>query len=156
MQLNKITDFNLVSKAVSNKKGFVDFVHLHDNSTGSHLLGSKASIYGNYKLITVESENINDILSENDFELIKMDIEGHENILIKSINMEFFKKIDFFLEIGSYQNATEIFTHLIELEIPCYSQKNNWKRISNLRELPSHYSEGSCFISMQGPPNWRF
>jgi FkbM family methyltransferase len=154
MQLNEITDFNLVSKAVSNKKGFVDFVQIQDNSTGSHLSGSKESLHGNFKIINIESENINNILSENNFDLVKMDIEGHENVLIKSINMEFFEEIDFFLEIGSHKNAAEIFTHLIELNIPFYSQKINWKRISNLSEVPSHYSEGSCFISMQGPPNW--
>jgi FkbM family methyltransferase len=154
MQLNEITDFNLIPRAISNKKDILKFIHIEDNSTGSHLLGAKESVYGKTKILEVETDNINDVLNDYDFELVKMDIEGHENLLIRSIDAEFFNKIDIILEIGSLKNSIEIFDHLVKLDIPCYSQKNNWKRVSNLNDLPSHYSEGSCFISTKGPPNW--
>ena len=154
MRLNNLSDNNLVPKAISDKQGTMRYVRVLGNTTGSHLLGSKKEPYGLTEIVEVEVDDILKVLNEFDFDYIKMDVEGHEAILLNRITAQSIATTDIMLEIGSKKNAKEIFTILIDKKIPAYAQKINWGRVEKLEDLPNHHTHGSLFLSMQGPPNW--
>ena len=154
LKLNGITPEGIRQKAVSDSSGELNFQRVLNNTTGSHLLGSKDSVYGPTDVVKVETEDILQILSDGSYDLIKMDVEGHEAILLAKLTTELIQETDIVLEIGSAINAERIFTILNEKGIRAYSQKTNWKQVAIVDDLPSHHSHGSVFLSMQAPPNW--
>jgi len=154
LMLNELTTEGIRQKAVSDSSGELNFQRVLNNTTGSHLLGSKDSVYGPTDVVTVQSDDISQVLSVESFDLIKMDVEGHEAILLAKLSKELIEKTDIMLEIGSTINAERIFIILKEKGIPAYSQKINWKQVTIVDDLPSHHSHGSVFLSLQAPPNW--
>ena len=57
----------LINKAISTKRGFVEFTRIINNTTGSHISGSKDSCYGDLEIITVETDSFKEIISNFDF-----------------------------------------------------------------------------------------
>jgi FkbM family methyltransferase len=154
MKLNDLSAEGLTPRAISDKRGTMEYVRILGNTTGSHLLGSKKDVYGETEVINVEVDDILEVLSQGNFDFVKMDVEGHEAVLLNRITAQSILKTDIMLEIGSETNAKEIFTILTDKKIPAYAQKINWERVEKLEDLPSHHTHGSLFLSMQGPPNW--
>ena len=154
MKLNDLSTEGLTPKAISDKRGTMEYIRILGNTTGSHLLGSKNDVYGETEVITVEVDDILEVLTQGNFDFVKMDVEGHEAVLLNRITAQSILKTDIMLEIGSETNAKEIFTILMDKKIPAYAQKINWERVEKLEDLPSHHTHGSLFLSMQGPPNW--
>jgi len=154
MKLNNLTEEGLIPRAISDKKGKMEYIRVLGNTTGSHLLGSKESVYGPTDVVNVEVDDILDVLTAGNFDFIKMDVEGHEAVLLNRISVESIKKTDIMLEIGSEKNSKAIFEILKQKEIPAYAQKINWGRVTRLDDLPSHHTHGSLFLSVQGAPNW--
>jgi FkbM family methyltransferase len=154
MKLNDLSTDGLTPKAISDKRGTMEYIRILGNTTGSHLLGSKNDVYGETEVINVEVDDILEVLGQGNFDLVKMDVEGHEAILLKRITTQSILKTDIMLEIGSEANAKEIFTILADKKISAYAQKINWERVEKLEDLPSHHTHGSLFLSMQGAPNW--
>ena len=101
-----------------------------------------------------EVDDILEVLDKGKFDFVKMDVEGHEVVLLNRITAQSIATTDIMLEIGSEKNAKEIFTILTDKKIPAYAQKINWGRVEKLEDLPNHHTHGSLFLSMQGPPNW--
>lgn len=151
MKLNSFRDDGLFEKAVSTESGFTDFVRVLQNTTGSHLKGAKES-YGPTELHRVEIVDIREVLNGQKFDLIKMDVEGHEADLITRLNVEDFEDSDIIFEIGSKKNAHVIFEFLSANDISLYTQKNQWNLVKDFSSIPTHHSEGSAFISKSGPP----
>ena len=118
------------------------------------MLGSKEEVYGPTEVVSVEVDDILEVLSEGSFDFVKMDVEGHEVVLLNRITTQSITYTDIMLEIGSEKNASAIFSILSDKKIPAYAQKINWARVEKLQDLPSHHTHGSLFLSMQGPPNW--
>ena len=118
------------------------------------MLGSKEEVYGETEIVSVEVDDILEVLDKGKFDFVKMDVEGHEVVLLNRITTQSIATTDIMLEIGSEKNAKEIFTILIDKKIPAYAQKINWGRVEKLEDLPNHHTHGSLFLSMQGPPNW--
>ena len=154
MQLNGFDSQGLIPKAISDKRGTMEYIRVLGNTTGSHLLGSKEEVYGATETITVEVDDILEVLSQGKFDFVKMDVEGHEVVLLNRITTQSIATTDIMLEIGSEKNAKEIFTILTDKKIPAYAQKINWSRVEKFEDLPNHHTHGSLFLSMQGPPNW--
>lgn len=154
MSLNGLTTKGLRSKAISDKKGVMEYIRILGNTTGSHLLGSKEDVYGPTDIVIVEVDDILEVLNQGNFDLVKMDVEGHEAVLLNRVTAECLRKTDIMLEIGSEKNATEIYKILKQKGIPAYAQKINWGLVGKLEDLPSHHTHGSIFLSMQGAPNW--
>lgn len=154
MKLNGLSTEGMTQKAISDKNGTMDYIRILGNTTGSHLLGSKDEIYGPIETITVEVDDILEVLDKGHFDFVKMDVEGHEVVLLNRITAQSIATTEIMLEIGSEKNAKEIFTILTDKKIPAYAQKINWNRVEKLEDLPNHHTHGSLFISMQGPPNW--
>ena len=154
MNLNNLNTEGLTSRAISDKRGTMDYIRILGNTTGSHLLGSKEKVYGPTEVVSVEVDDILEVLSEGSFDFVKMDVEGHEVVLLNRITTQSITYTDIMLEIGSEKNASAIFSILSDKKIPAYAQKINWARVEKLQDLPSHHTHGSLFLSMQGPPNW--
>jgi FkbM family methyltransferase len=154
MKLNYLGTEGLTPKAISDKRGTMKYIRILGNTTGSHLLGSKEEVYGATEVVSVEVDDILEVLSQGNFDFVKMDVEGHEVVLLNRITTQSIAATDIMLEIGSEKNAKEIFTILSDKKIPAYAQKINWGRVEKLEDLPNHHTHGSLFLSMQGPPNW--
>ena len=154
MKLNNLGTEGLMPKAISNKRGTMEYIRILGNTTGSHLLGSKEEVYGATEIVSVEVDDILEVLDKGKFDFVKMDVEGHEVVLLNRITAQSIATTDIMLEIGSEKNAKEIFTILTDKKIPAYAQKINWGRVEKLEDLPNHHTHGSLFLSMQGPPNW--
>ena len=154
MQLNGFDSQGLIPKAISDKRGTMEYIRILGNTTGSHLLGSKEEVYGATETVSVEVDDILEVLSQGNFDFVKMDVEGHEVVLLNRITPQSIATTDIMLEIGSEKNAEDIFRILSDKKIPAYAQKINWCRVETLEDLPNHHTHGSLFLSMQGPPNW--
>ena len=154
MKLNGLSTEGMTPKAISDKCGTMDYIRILGNTTGSHLLGSKDEIYGPTETITVEVDDILEVLDKGQFDFVKMDVEGHEVVLLNRITAQSIATTDIMLEIGSEKNAKDIFRILSDKKIPAYAQKINWGRVETLEDLPNHHTHGSLFLSTQGPPNW--
>ena len=154
MQLNDLGTEGLTPRAVSDKRGTMEYIRILGNTTGSHLLGSKEEVYGATEIVSVEVDDILEVLDQGEFDFVKMDVEGHEVVLLNRITTQSIATTDIMLEIGSEKNAKEIFTILTDKKIPAYAQKINWSRVEKFEDLPKHHTHGSLFLSLQGPPNW--
>jgi hypothetical protein len=77
-----------------------------------------------------------------------MDIEGHENKVITSLNKDDWANTDVILEVGSEKNAIELFEYFVDFkEVHLYSQLNNWKQVMTINDMPKSHRDGSLFIS---------
>lgn len=154
MQLNGFSSNGVRPKAISDKSGTMEYLRVLGNTTGSHLLGSKKDVYGLTDVVSVQVDDILEVLTNENFDFVKMDVEGHEAVLLNRITADSIEKTDIMLEIGSEKNAQEIFEILKRKGIAAYAQKINWNRVEKLEDLPNHHTHGSLFLSMQGAPNW--
>jgi FkbM family methyltransferase len=142
---NDITDVDIVNKAVSGFNGIAEFIKIKDNLTGSHISGSKQTIYGDVKKFNVECISLSNLCE--DFDLIKLDIEGAEDQSILSLSYKDLQKCDILVEIHSLEKSKKIYQHLKDNKINCFAQKNLWKKVKNMEEMPKNYKEGALFIS---------
>ena len=154
MKLNYFNSNGVRPKAISDKSGTMDYIRILGNTTGSHLSGSKEAVYGPTESITVQVDDILAVLTNENFDFVKMDVEGHEAVLLNRITADSIKKTDIMLEIGSENNAKVIYEILKRKGIPVFAQKINWNRVEKLEDLPNHHTHGSLFLSLQGAPNW--
>ena len=154
LNLNKMNAEHVIPKAISDCAGTMQYIRVLGNTTGSHLLGAKENVYGPTDIVSVEVDDILEVLKQGDFDFVKMDVEGHEAVLLNRVTAESLKKTDIMLEIGSEKNASDIYEILKQKGIPAYAQKINWRLVEKLEDLPSHHTHGSVFLSMQGAPNW--
>jgi hypothetical protein len=88
------------------------------------------------------------------FDLIKMDVEGHEAALISHLNSEYFQTTDIMLEVGNRENAEVIYKRTMGLGLNLFSQKINWELVKDLADVPFSYKEGSLFITSKKEMNW--
>ena len=154
LTLNNIDAEHIVPKAISDSTGTMQYVRVLGNTTGSHLLGAKENVYGPTEIVSIEVDDIREVLGNGNFDFVKMDVEGHEATLLNRLTAETLKKTDIMLEIGSEKNASDIYEILKQKGIPAYAQKTNWGLVEKLEDLPSHHTHGSVFLSLQGAPNW--
>jgi len=153
MEANKINNYELIEAAIGDFNGLSNFYRVTNNLTGSHLEGARDSLpYGGYDEIKVEVRSINDLLVNN-YDFIKMDVEGSEADLVTSIDLNLLSSTDLMIEIGSTKNRDLIWNRLKETNFLMHSQKINWNKAQSCNDLPSSHKEGSLFISIN-PMNW--
>jgi FkbM family methyltransferase len=145
LQLNSSKNTFIHNQAVSTADGHAEFIRVKNNLTGSHLAGAKKSPYGEVENFGVPTINIVKIMSSCD--LIKMDVEGSEGDIIQATRAKDWQEVDALIEIGSKTNSEVIFKHFNEIAVSMYSQKNSWKLVTKLDQLPTHHTEGTVFCS---------
>ena len=152
LELNDCKNIKIVNAAVSDRSGKADFIRLLDNTTGSHLAGSKPKPYGLTKSFSVNLKNSYEAVKGA--ELVKIDAEGHEREILLSIPNEFWSKSDAIVEVGNEKNSAEIFSHFQNAEINLFAQSLNWSRVTDVSEMPTTYRDGSLFISTRDAMPW--
>lgn len=140
---NKCKNVYPKNLAIFDKSTKLKFTRVINNLTGSHISSEKKS-YGKKNHITVKTQDIKLII--NNFDLIKMDIESTEAKVITALKKEDFKNKIFIIEIGNKINAKKIFYFLKKKKINFFSQKNNFKKIKILKQMPDCHQDGALII----------
>ena len=83
-----------------------------------------------------------------------MDVEGEELKILQSTTALNWKSTDMILEVGSSENANDIFHHCNKINVNMFSQKNNWNKVLSISDMPESYKEGSLFISLKDEMPW--
>jgi len=146
------TRVETLNKAVDTRAGSAKFVRVLGNTTGSHLQGAKADTYGDLEVISVPTVAFTDVVSEAD--LIKMDVEGMEAQLLKTLRSRRPNHVDVICEVGNNVNASEIWTFLRGQALRPYSQKCNWLKSQAPEDLPQSYKDGSLFLTTKSRMTW--
>jgi FkbM family methyltransferase len=143
----------LINKAVSINSGELEFIRILGNTTGSHIAGSKENIYGDFNRFIVPTDSFLSIV--NLFDLLKIDVEGHEADILLCTTRENWLSTDAIVEVGSQKNAQKILEHFNSMGgVNLFSQKNFWNRVYTLNDMPFSYKDGSLFISTKDEMPW--
>ena len=151
LALNGATS-ELHSAAVSLQAGQHEFVRVLGNTTGSHIAGAKDKPYGDLERFQVTLEAAAPHLEWAD--LAKIDIEGHEGILLTGLEPATWRNTDAILEVGTPDNAALIFAHLDGSGINIFAQKIGWRRVEKVEDMPTSHRDGSAFLSARPEMPW--
>jgi FkbM family methyltransferase len=146
LKLNKLTA-TVIQSAVYNFDGSLKFIRVIDHSPKSHLEVSKKNInsFGKKKSFKVKVLNFRRII--NNFDLVKIDAEGSEAKIIKSLKKNSDFTSDILLEISNKKNANFIYKHLKKLKIKFYNLSNfNKKNIKTINDMPHGHIDGFLII----------
>jgi FkbM family methyltransferase len=146
---SRVTPFNM---AVSNQSGSAEFVRVCGNTTGSHLAGAKLNPYGKLDRFEVCLAEFTSLIRNVD--LVKMDVEGHEKIILLATTRDDWKNADLFVEIENADNRQAVFNHFADIGLNMFSQKANWRKAANVADLPKSYREGMLFASTKDSMPW--
>ena len=119
------------------------------NTTASHIIGER-NYYGDSEVISVQTTTFDQTGYPD---LIKMNIEGHECVVLCSIPFEQWKKLDCFVAIHSEDLRSEIYKHFSGTNINLFSQKLGWEKAYDEKSL-SLEKEGYVFISTKKQMPW--
>jgi len=140
------------NEAVSLERGTMEFIRVRGNTTGSHLAGSKSTVYGELDRFPVQVEAFGSLLGQID--LMKMDVEGHERALLCSTRSQDWSALDAVVEIGTAENAAAVFTHLRDIGVNLFAQQLGWRKVERVEDMPTSYRNGSLFISRKSHMPW--
>lgn len=136
------------NKAVSDVGGWHRFIRVKGNTTSNHLKGDKKP-YGEIDEIEVETVDCRPLFDWADF--AKIDCEGHEARLLLTVTPEQARTTDFMVEVGNPKNADLIYRHFESLPTRLWAQKDNWREVINIHDMPTHHSHGALFIGQKEP-----
>jgi FkbM family methyltransferase len=145
------TTVTTFKEAVSVKDGVAQFVRVLGNTTGSHLAGAKDS-YGEKEIFNVPIRAVTPLFESADF--VKIDAEGHEKELLKSLSIEQLNHIDIMVEVGNPENAEEIYKYFKSIGGKMFAQKIGWARVTKIEDIPTSHREGSLFITSKELMPW--
>ena len=151
-KLNSVNSVNLNQVAVSDVDRKTKFVRVLGNTTSSHIAGAKDNAYGDLETYDVDVVSAKEIFKNSDF--IKMDVEGEEAKIILSTIKEDWKNVDMIMEVGNEKNKEAIFEHLNSIGVNMFSQKQAWKKVEVVGDMPANYKEGSLFVSLDNEMLW--
>lgn len=149
---NNVNSVTAVNAAVSVKEGTMEFVRVLGNTTGSHLAGSKSNLYGEIERFPVKVLPFAELIKGVDF--VKLDVEGHEKVILTSTTADQWRTLEMMAEIGSEDNARAVFDHFTAIGINMFAQKFSWKKVERFEEMPTSYHDGSLFISSGTEMPW--
>lgn len=149
LKINGIQSVTVREAAVSKCNGRGEFVNVVGNTTSSHLAGAKTGAYGKLKKVSVRLVSAAKAMKSADF--VKIDAEGHEWEILKSMPEANWGKICCVIEVGSEENAKHIYNFCKKKKIPFFPQKKLWKKGQTLRDMPKNYKEGSVFLARREP-----
>lgn len=152
LERNAIRSVTPERAAVSDADGQMEFVRVVGNTTGSHLAGAKSNPYGPLERFPVPVRAFAPIAAGADF--AKVDAEGHEVRILKSIPAATWARLDVMVEIGTAENAAALFEHFRSLDVGLYAQKIGWERATAVEHVPTSHREGSLFVTKRGRLPW--
>ena len=152
LKLNNSATVTLVEAAVSDKLGTLEFVRVLGNTTSSHLAEAKDNAYGELETFPVTVEAIAEIMEVVEF--VKMDAEGQEKTIILGTETKHWQNTDMIVEIGTERNAVAIYDHLQKIGVRAFAQKLGWAEVMSLGDMPTHYTQGSLFLTQKSKMFW--
>lgn len=135
-------------KAVHTRNGSMQFVRVLNNLTGNHLVGYKDS-YGPKDVIDVDVVDCRNLWPWADF--AKIDSEGNEADLVATMTAKDMEHLHCVLEVRNEANAQAIYRHFMNIDVPMWSQKRDWARVTSMADMPLKNREGSLFVGHRGP-----
>jgi hypothetical protein len=87
-------------------------------------------------------------------DFVKMDAEGQEKIIILGTSLEHWRNTDMIVEVGTEENASAIYRHLQKIGVRAFAQKLGWAEVMSLDDMPTHYKQGSLFITQKSKMPW--
>lgn len=151
IELNCCKNIHTFPKAISNYTGTADFIRVKGNTTANHILGSR-KFYGDVVKLKVETITFHDVGGSPD--LMKINVEGHEKVIIPSIPVDQWEKCDAFIGIHDEENQRVIFNYFRKIDINIFSQKIGWKKVKEIKEVPATNKEGYIFASKKDVMPW--
>jgi len=151
VSLNNCPNVHLHKKAVSNETGIAEFIRVEGNTTASHIAGVR-DYYGDAEHLTIETVAFQEIGIWPD--LMKINIEGHENSMIGGIDIKKWKNMDAFIEIHNVENGEGIYNYFAGSGINIFAQNLGWERVGKLAEMPMNNKEGYVFVSAKSEMPW--
>lgn len=149
---NNVTNVKLESSAASDTDGEAEFVRVVGNTTGSHLAGAKSSPYGELNRFQVKVRNIAPFVEAADF--AKIDVEGHEMVVLNAIPADSWASFDALLEVGSLSNAESVLAYSKARGLNIFAQKTGWEKALSLNDMPTSHREGSIVLSCRVDFPW--
>lgn len=146
---NSCKNIELFNCAVSDEVGEVEFIRVLGNTTSSHISGDK-NPYGELETVVVDTVDFKSVIKWADF--LKIDVEGHEVVLVTSTTKDDWNDSDAMIEISNEDNAQKVFEFFNSIDVDMYSQKKSWEKVTELPDVPTSYKEGSLFVSNNGSP----
>ncbi len=151
---NNINNIQLKQMAISNTQGELEFTRVKGNTTGSHISGSKESVYGETDKFNVKCTTLENIINTYKPDFIKMDIEGQEKDVLLSTPIDSLRDIDMMIEVSNEHNAQDLFKYFKSSPINLFSQKRGWSKVVHIEDMPYSYKEGSLFLSSKDKMDW--
>jgi FkbM family methyltransferase len=134
--------------AVHTEDGEANFVRVLNNLTGNHLDGYKDS-FGPRETVIVPTVDCRPLWRYADF--AKIDSEGNEADLLLTMTPNDLNHLQAVVEVRNEENASKIYRHFCELEVPLWSAKTNWERVRVADDMPRGNREGPIFVGHAGP-----
>lgn len=153
VNLNNVEDrVNIIAAAATPSGKSMSFIRVLGNTTGSHIEGMKRNPYGDLTRTQVPGVDVRGLIAAGD--LVKMDIEGSEQVVIPQLLDDGMQGVDIICEVSSEASATAIFHAVQRSGASAFSQKLGWGRVAVESDIPTAYREGSLFISTRGTTPW--
>jgi len=137
--------------AISDEDGTCAFRRVAGNVTANHIEGAR-DYFGESELINVAMVNAASLMDCPD--LVKINVEGHEKIIVKSLPDLFWQHADAFIEIHDPINAAEIYNFFKDKDHYIFAQKLGWQCVHDISDMPISNKEGYVFISLKDHMNW--
>jgi FkbM family methyltransferase len=148
LQRNGCTHVAPHMAAVHTATGEANFVRVLNNLTGNHLEGFKDS-YGPRETVIVPTLDCRTLFDWADF--AKIDCEGNEAEILMTTTPKQMHHLDIIVEVRNEANANLIYEHFQKINVPMWSQKNEWKKVIHVEQMPMVNREGSLFIGHTQP-----
>lgn len=153
IKLNNVSEEIIaIQAAVSACSGKSEFTRVLGNTTGSHLTGAKEGAYGELERFEVDVVSIADHVK--DVDIVKLDAEGEERRIISKICEVGWGKFDIIAEIGSMENADNLFSCLSDADVKIFTQLSGWERITTVDQMPMSYKDGSVYLTKESTLPW--
>ncbi|MER2492201.1 FkbM family methyltransferase [Catenovulum sediminis] len=152
LNINNFDIETVKNSAAASYAGEVQFTRVCGNLTGSHISGAKKSPYGKLEMFNVKVDNVCELF--NQFDLVKMDIEGQEADVFCGVPRSSWESTDVIMEINGLDNAHKIYEQAKRLGLNLFIQKRGWRIAKSIDDLPLSYKDGSVFVSYKKVMPW--
>lgn len=136
---------------LSDKAETVDFIRVKGNTSANHIVNDR-DFYGDYDKVQIKTITYPELGIRPDF--MKINVEGHEKNIIRSIPVEEWRHIDAMIEVHNVENQTVIYETFKDTDIKMFSQKLNWAEAKCLEDIPKINKEGYVFITSANDIPW--
>ena len=143
--MNSCKNYKLYNFAISDFNGTSKFYQVKNNLTANTLESSSKKIYGKYKIINVKVKKLNKYIPQENC-LIKLDVEGAEFNILKTLKYSKKLKKKIFFEVNDNVSAKKIFDFIKLYKLKCLAELNGWKEIKKLRQMPTSWKQGSVLL----------